>query len=127
MESQMILPQEQMDFNRSCTDSLVILTNNIHTSFLANEVVAAAFLDITGAFDNVLSEAVLSETQKIGIPARLRKFIQKTLSLIEVYTLLRSHLSEVYSVHKRTPQDSMLAQLTIFLVFARWTSTTPWN
>jgi len=68
VESQTILPQEQMDFrpNRSCIDSLVILTNNIHTSFLANEVVAAVFLDITGAFDNMFLEAILSETQKIG-------------------------------------------------------------
>jgi len=67
VELQVILPQEQMDFrsNKSCTDSLVILTNNIHTSFLANEVVAAAFLDITGAFDNVLPEVVLSETEKL--------------------------------------------------------------
>jgi len=55
---------------------LVTLTNNIHTSFLANEVIAAVFVDITGAFDNVLPEAILSETQKIGVPARLRKFIE---------------------------------------------------
>jgi len=51
--------------NRSCTDSLVTLTNNIHISFLAHEV-AVAFLDITGAFDNVLPEAVES-------PLRLKK------------------------------------------------------
>ena len=98
MESQTILPQEQMDFrpNRSCIDSLVILTNNIHTSFLANEIVAAAFLDITGAFDSVLSE-----TQKIGIPAKLRKFIQKTLSLIEVYILLRRVISAKFILYVR--------------------------
>ena len=56
VESQAILSQEQMGFrlNRSCTDNLVTLINNIHISFLANEIVAAAFLDVTGAFDNVL-------------------------------------------------------------------------
>lgn len=63
MESQVILPNEQMGFrpNRSCSDSLVTLTNNIQTCFLKNEVVAAAFLDITGAFDNILPEKVLYE------------------------------------------------------------------
>jgi len=66
-------------------------TNNSHKQHpynFVNKVVAAAFLDIIiDAFDNVFSEAVLSETQKIGVPARLRRiYSKKTLSLIEVYT-----------------------------------------
>ena len=105
-----ILSQEQMDFrpNRSCIDSLVTLTNNIQTSFLENEAVAIAFLDITGAFDNVLSKVVLSKTQKIGVPAKFRKFIENIIThrrvhfVEETYSVL--HLSEAYSVHKGTPQ-----------------------
>ena len=112
MESQAILPQEQMGFrlNRLCTNSLVTLTNNIQTSFLVNEVVAAAFLDITGAFDNVLPEAVLSETQKIRVSARLRKFIENITHRRIHFE--EDYLSEAYSVHKGTPQGS--TQLAIF-------------
>ena len=101
MESQAILPQEQMRFrpNRSCINSLItLITNNIQTSFLANEVIAAAFLDITGAFDNMLPEAVLSE--KIGIPTRLRKFIENIITHKRVHFVEEGHLSEAYSVHK---------------------------
>jgi len=110
VESQAILPQEQMDFrsNRSCTDSLITLTNNIHTNFLANDVVAAAFLDITGVFD-VLPEVVLSE--KIGVPARLRKFIENIITHRSVHFVEEGHLSEAYSVQKRIPQGSMLSPL----------------
>lgn len=50
-----------MDFcpSRSCADNLVTLSNNIQTAFLNGEVVVGAFLDIAGAFNNMLPEVIV--------------------------------------------------------------------
>jgi len=128
MESQTILSQEQMGFrpNRQLGYSH---TNNIHTSFLEN-VIAAAFFNITGVFDNVLPEdcfRILSETQKIGVSAKLRTFIENIITHRSVHFVEKSHLSEAYSIHKRTPQYSMLSPLLFNISVREESSTTPWN
>lgn len=113
VELQAALHKEQMGFrpNRSCSDSLVSLTNYIRTSFLTNEVVAAAFLDISGAFDNVLPEAVMLELRRIGAPARIRKFVENTITHRTVHFVEEGHLSQGFKVNKDTPQGSTLSPL----------------
>ncbi|XP_018375583.1 PREDICTED: uncharacterized protein LOC108769220 [Trachymyrmex cornetzi] len=95
VESQALLPQEQMGFrhNRSCSDSLVTLTNNIQASFLDGEAVVAAFLNIKGAFDNVLP------------------FVENTTTHRSVHFVEEGRLSQKFEVNKGTPQGSTLSPL----------------
>ncbi|NEV49194.1 reverse transcriptase family protein [Wolbachia pipientis] len=112
VESQAALPNEQMGFrpNRSCSDNLVALTNNIQASFLAGEVMAVAFLDISGAFDNVLPETIISEFRRIGAPARIRKFVENITHRM-VHFVEEGHLTQGFEFNKGTPQASTLSPL----------------
>ncbi|XP_018373152.1 PREDICTED: RNA-directed DNA polymerase from mobile element jockey-like [Trachymyrmex cornetzi] len=113
VESQAFLPQEQMGFrlNKSCSDSLVTLTNNIQASFLDGEVVVAVFLDIKGAFDNVLPQSVLTELRRIGVPAVVRRFVENTTTHRSVHFVEEGRLSQKFEVNKGTPQGSTLSPL----------------
>jgi len=120
MESQTILSQEQMGFrpNRQLGYSH---TNNIHTSFLEN-VVAAAFFNITGVFDNVLPEdcfRILSETQKIGVSAKLRTFIENIITHRSVHFVEKSHLSEATLYIRELLNIRCSVRYFSTLVFAR--------
>jgi len=82
IESNFFLPKFQAGFrsSRSCMDNIVILTNRIHCGFLKNSPTVALFLDIAGAFDNVISSILFRDLRDAGFPARLCKFIENLLS-----------------------------------------------
>jgi len=77
VESRHILPDIQLGFkpDRSCIDSLMILTSDIYKAFIYNSSIVCAFLDIKGVFDNVIPNILIQDLRNIGIPARTRKFI----------------------------------------------------
>jgi len=56
VETQFLLPEFQAGFHtsRSCMDNLITLTNRIHWGFMRRMSTIAMFLDIAGAFDNVI-------------------------------------------------------------------------
>jgi len=82
IESQHIIPDSQLGFrpDRSCIDSLVILSSEIHKGFISKSITFAAFLDIKGAFDNVITNILVQELENIGIPAKVRMFISNLIS-----------------------------------------------
>jgi len=77
VESRHILPDTQFEFrpDRSCLDNLVVLFSDIHTGFINDSSTVGAFLDIKGAFDNVVPNILIQDLRNIGIPVRIRKFI----------------------------------------------------
>lgn len=74
-----IVPNFQFGFrqSKSCIDNLICITSYIHTGLIKNEFVACVFLDIKGAFDNVIPNILLRKLKGAGIPARIRKFVAK--------------------------------------------------
>jgi len=56
VESHFLLPETQSGFrsSRSCIDNLTILTNSVQLAFTNKALLIAIFLDIAGAFDNVM-------------------------------------------------------------------------
>jgi len=70
-EPQFMLPEFQAGFRsfRSCADNLTILTNHIHLAFMNRSPLLAVFLDIAGAFDNVIPNILVQDLRLLGFPA----------------------------------------------------------
>lgn len=120
VESNDILPDTQFGFRpfRSCNDNLIILSNYIQTAFLKNQVAIAVFLYITGAFDNVVPSLLINELLKLGIPARIRKFIAHLLLDRQIFIVRNGEMVSPFNAYKGTPQGSILSPL-LFNIYLR--------
>lgn len=56
LETEGIVPRTQFGFrkSRSCLDNMAILSSNINNTLGVRECVAAVFVDLEGAYDNVI-------------------------------------------------------------------------
>jgi len=119
-ESQFMLPESQAGFRsfRSCADNLTILTNHVHLAFMNRAPLLALFLDIAGAFDNVIPNILVQDLRMLGFPARTCKFIENLLCERYIRFVVNGDLSEPRIVHKGTPQGSILSPL-LFNIYLR--------
>jgi len=103
IESRHILSDFQFSFrtDRSCLDSLAALLTDVHEGFVKGESTAAAFLNIKGAFDNVIPNILIQDLKDIDIPARLRKFILNLISERQIFFVDGALKGPFYS-HKGT-------------------------
>jgi len=94
IESLHIFPDTQLGFRpaRSCIDSLVILTSDIHKGFINNSPTIRPFLDIKGAFDNVVPNILIQDLINIGIPARIRMFILNLICEKQLHFVIDGNL-----------------------------------
>ncbi|XP_018364089.1 PREDICTED: RNA-directed DNA polymerase from mobile element jockey-like [Trachymyrmex cornetzi] len=111
IESRPLLPQTQSGFRptRSCIDNLVTLTSNIRTGFIRRSPTVAVFLDIAGAFDNVIPHILIRDLYEIGIPASIRKFIENFISMRRLHFVVDGSLLGPFNSYKGTPQGSTLS------------------
>jgi len=118
-ESQYIIPDNQLGFrpDRSCIDSLVILSCGIHNGFINNSSTICAFLDIKGAFDNVILNILIQDLENIGIPTRVKMFILNLISSRSLYFMVDGNKTGPFSSHKGT-QGSTLSPL-LFDIYLR--------
>lgn len=61
--------------SKSCIDSLAQFNLDIRMAIEDGKQVAALFLDIRSAYDNVLLDILLQRLKEMGIPSSMRKFI----------------------------------------------------
>jgi len=120
IESRHIIPDSQTGFrpDRSCVDNLVILSSAVHKGFINNSPTVCAFLDITGAFDNVIPNILIQELRNIGIPARTRRFIQNLIGERHLHFVNDGQIKGPFYSHKGTPQGSILSPL-LFAIYLR--------
>jgi len=107
VESRHILPDMgQLGFrsDRPYLDSLVILSCDIYKGFINNFSIICAFLDIKGAFDNVVPNIVIQDLKNIGIPARIRIFILNLISERHMHFVIDRNSVGPFHSYKRTPQ-----------------------
>jgi len=83
----------------------------MHRSFVNNSSTISAFLDIKGAFDNVIPNVLIQELRKIGIPARIRIFILSLICERQLHFVIDGNLSGPFFSLKGTPQDSTLSPI----------------
>jgi len=120
VETQFLLPEFQAGFrtSRSCMDNLITLTNRIHWGFMRRMSTIAVFLDIAGAFDNVILSNLIKDLREIGFPVKTCKFIENLLIERKIYSIHNGILQPPLISHKGTPQGSILSPI-LFNIYLR--------
>lgn len=112
LENKDILPNNQYGFrnNRSCSDNLAILISDINLGWYNNKDTCAVFLDIKGAFDNVICDILIKKLIKIKVPTPIVRFIANLISRREVHYKF-DDIDLVKIVNKGLPQGTVLSPL----------------
>jgi len=71
-------------------DNIITLSNRVHWGFAKRMFTIAAFLDIAGAFDNVIPSILFEDLREIGLPAKICKFVANLLSKRQIYSINNS-------------------------------------
>jgi len=83
--------------------------SEIHKGFINNSSTVSAFLDIKGAFDNVIPNTLIQDLENIGIPARVRMFILNLISTRHLYFVVDGNKTGPFLSYKDTSQGSTLS------------------
>lgn len=120
-----LLPQSQTGFRKgqSCSDNLSNLALYVEEGFRNNKDTLAAFLDVQGAFDNVVCEILLDILASIGCPQNLIHFIKSLTYDRMVTTDLTNNLPR--NISKGVPQGGVLSPLFYTLYVSKITTNLP--
>ena len=116
VEKNNIIPKNQSGFRkgRSCIDSLANLTLKVNDSLLKKIDMLPAFLDVSGAFNNVLSDILLDKLAQINCSAQVIKFIRFITHERWLHTNIEGY--ELIKVSKGVPQGGVLSPL-LYLIY----------
>ena len=119
------LPNSQSGFRKgqSTSDNLTNILLYIERSFKCNRDVLAAFLDVSGAFDNVDLNLLLKCLADIECPSILLKFIKFLMFERTIFT--DSTGNTPGKVYKGVPQGGVLSPLLYCIYVARITNYLP--
>ncbi|XP_020297733.1 uncharacterized protein LOC109862184 [Pseudomyrmex gracilis] len=92
VENNNVLSPHQFGFRRglSCTDNLATLVSSIKIANNSRQVTGAVFLDIEGAFDNVVPDTLVAMLPPLGITPKMLAFLT---SVVGPRRLQRSSLA----------------------------------
>lgn len=109
VETDLILPNTQRGFRKgkSCLDNVVILTTDIKNAFASNQHVAACFIDIEGAYDNVRPEILVNELCELRLPRRIIKTASKLVGPRMVNFYYNGSLIDRKKLIKGLPQGNV--------------------
>jgi len=94
----------------------VILTSDIHKGFINNSPTICTFLDIKGAFDNVVPNILIQDLKNISIPAQIRMFILNLICERQLHFVIDGNMADPFLSLKGTPQGSTLS-LILFDIY----------
>ena len=102
----------------SCTNQLLSIVHNIHSSFDAyNSLeVRGVFLDMSKAFDKVWHDGLIYKLENFGIKGRLLSLLTDFLSNRSQRVALNGQYSEWKDIKAGVPQGSILGPL-LFLIY----------
>lgn len=109
VESNLLLPPSQFGFRKgkSITDSHSILCTDIQLAFSKNHSVVATFLDIAGAYDNVLLSVLRIMLLQLSVPWIMVQFICNFLTDRKISLRLDGQIKDTRRVFKGLPQGSV--------------------
>lgn len=101
---------------RSTTDALVKLTNEIEKALTMKEAMVAIFLDIEKAYDTMWREGLLIKLNKMGIEGKMYNYILNFLSQRTLRVRVGEVLSNEFSVEGGIPQGSVISPILFNLM-----------
>lgn len=106
------LPSSQYGFRngKSCTDNLTYFHSDIQLGFEKHESTAAIFLDVQGAYDNVLWEILIPKLKSIGLPQMILQFVYNLIHK-RIITMRYESIDEIRTVFKGLPQGCVLSPI----------------
>ncbi|KMQ91490.1 pol-like protein, partial [Lasius niger] len=95
----------------SCTDNIVSLITDIRQANLQRKLTGVVFLDLIGAFDNVIPEALLILLTKHGLPHKIMAFIKATTIRRNLIGYAAGITLQRRRTHRGLPQGSILSPI----------------
>lgn len=117
IESSQALPLSQMGFRnkRSCADNLAILQSDIYNNWNANSNTYSLFLDVKGAYNNVLWDILIPKLTRLKLPVPMVRFIFNLISSREVHFKFMD-VDIIRHTHKGLPQGCVLSP-TLYSIY----------
>lgn len=113
------MPKSQYGFRtgRSCTDNLAQVQTEILSAIENNERMIGLFIDIKSAYDNVISDVLISRLDSLGIPTKTQVFIYNLISERKVH-IKYDDIDEFRMIYKGLPQGSVLSPIlyTVYMM-----------
>lgn len=94
---------------RSSIDSVIDLVTTVEHQKRRHRLTAAVFLDIKGAFDNVLHDAILNALEDYGIGGRMHQWIASYLQERAVFMTTVDGDTNNHPVYRGVPQGGVLS------------------
>lgn len=113
------IPKGQFGFRKGCStqESLADFVTEVQLTFTKNHSIAAAFLDIKGAYDNVNLTILAKKMMKIGIPTNIVYSIMKLYNKRNTYIKIQDKYYGPRITNQGLPQGSILSPL-LYLIYA---------
>jgi hypothetical protein len=108
-----VIPVEQAGFRagRDCCEQVLALTSSIEAGFQKGHKFAAAFVDLSAAYDTVWRRGLLLKFAKVVQCRRIVGLLDSMLSSRYIRVLLRGEKSNSKVLNNGLPQGSVLAPL----------------
>ena len=113
LERNNLLSQIQFGFRAkySTTDALLYATEKIRSDIDNNKMVAAAFLDLSKAFDSISHEILLEKLENLGFDQIAISFIGSYLSNRTQKVVIQNTSSDWIDLYQGVPQGTILGPL----------------
>ena len=117
LEQNNLIPDTQCAFrkNRSCTDHLTRLSDDIHKSINRRHKVTAIFIDLHKAFDRLEPLILLQKLKHLNITGNMFNYIYNFLTNRTASIKVNNHFSDTFNLYSGTPQGAILST-TLFLL-----------
>ena len=117
-ESKEILCKEQYGFrkNKSTSDAVTDILNNIYDAVNQKRYLGAVFLDLSKAFDTVSHDILLKKLEHYGIRGLALQLLASYLQNRKQYVTVDGHKSQTKELTIGVPQGSVLGPL-LFLIY----------